>query len=36
MFIYIDYNFTTTGTFNVNATARNNTLIDSRNLTITI
>src|SRR3989338_3922811 len=36
MFIYIDYNFTATGTFNVNATARNGTLSDSRNLTITI
>ena len=36
MFIYIDYNFTTTGTFNVNATARNGSLSDSRNLTITI
>ncbi len=36
MFIYIDYNFTTTGTYNVNASARNGTLIDSRNLTVTI
>jgi len=36
MFVYLDYNFTTTGTFNVNATARNGTLSDSRNLTITI
>ncbi len=36
MFVYIDYNFTSTGTFNVNASAKNGTLIDSRNLTITI
>ncbi|MBI2658469.1 hypothetical protein HYX08_07290 [Candidatus Woesearchaeota archaeon] len=36
MFIYIDYNFTASGTYNVNATARNNSLTDSRNLTITI
>ncbi|MBI3026600.1 tandem-95 repeat protein, partial [Candidatus Woesearchaeota archaeon] len=36
MFVYLDYNFTSTGTFNVNASARNGTLIDSRNLTITI
>src|SRR3989344_8902378 len=36
MFIYIDYNFTSSGTFNVNATAINGTLTDSRNLTITI
>ena len=36
MFVYIDYNFTTTGTFNVNATAINGTLTDSRNLTIDV
>ena len=36
MFVYIDYNFTTTGTFNVNATARNGSLSDSRNLTVII
>jgi len=36
MFVYIDYNFTAAGTFNVNATAINGTLSDSRNLTITI
>jgi len=36
MYVYIDYNFTTTGTYNVNATARNGSLIDYRNLTITI
>ncbi|MBI2541640.1 tandem-95 repeat protein [Candidatus Woesearchaeota archaeon] len=36
LFVYIDYNFTGAGTFNVNATARNGTLTDSRNLTITI
>ncbi|MBI3027437.1 S8 family serine peptidase [Candidatus Woesearchaeota archaeon] len=36
IFVYIDYNYTTTGTYNVNATAANNTLRDSINLTITI
>lgn len=36
IFVYIDYNFTTTGTFNTNATARNGSLTDSRNLTIII
>lgn len=36
MFIYIDYNFTATGTFNANATAINNTLSDSKNFTLTI
>ncbi|MBI2101430.1 hypothetical protein HYT53_02365 [Candidatus Woesearchaeota archaeon] len=36
MFIYIDYNFTASGVFNVNATTKNNTLSDSKNLTITI
>ena len=36
LFIYLDYNFTATGTFNLNATARNGTLTDSRNLTVTI
>ena len=36
MFVYIDYNFTGAGAFNVNATARNGTLTDSRNLTVTI
>ena len=36
MFIYIDYNFTAAGNYNVNATARNGSLSDSRNLTITI
>lgn len=36
MFVYIDYNFTTTGTFHVNATAKNGSLIDSRNLTVII
>ncbi len=34
MFVYIDYNFTTAGTFNVNATARNGSLSDSSNLTV--
>ena len=36
VFVYIDYNFTTTGVFNTNATAINGTLTDSKNLTITI
>lgn len=36
MFIYIDYNFTGGGAFNVNATAINGSLSDSRNLTIII
>ena len=36
MFVYIQHNFTSTGTFNVNASAINGTLTDSRNLTITI
>lgn len=36
MFVYIEYNFTTTGTFNVNASARNGSLSDYRNLTITV
>ena len=36
LLVYIDYNFTGAGTFNVNATARNGSLTDSRNLTITI
>jgi len=36
MFVYIDYNFTATGTFNVNATAKNGTLSDSKNLTVAI
>ena len=36
LFVYLDYNFTTTGAFNVNATARNNTVSDSENLTIVI
>ena len=36
IFTYIDYNFTAAGTYNVNATARNGTLSDSRNLTVTI
>jgi hypothetical protein len=36
MFVYLGYNFTTNGIFNVNATAKNGTLIDSKNLTITI
>ncbi|MBI1935811.1 hypothetical protein HYS31_05205 [Candidatus Woesearchaeota archaeon] len=36
MFVYIDYNFTTTGTFNVNASAINGSLTDSRNLTMTV
>lgn len=36
IFAYIGYNFTGIGTFNVNATARNGTLTDSKNLTITI
>ena len=36
LFVYISYNFTTTGTFNVNATARNGTLADSRNMTISV
>ncbi len=36
MYIYIDYNFTIAGTFNTNATARNGSLIDSKNLTVTI
>jgi len=36
IFVYIGYNFTSAGIYNVNATARNGTLIDSRNLTITL
>jgi len=36
LFVYLDYNFTTTGVFNVNATAKNGTLSDSRNLTIAV
>ena len=36
MFVYIDYNFTTAGTYNVNATAINGSLRDYRNLTIVI
>ena len=36
LFVYVDYNFTITGTFNVNATARNGSLIDSDNLTISV
>lgn len=36
MFIYLDYNFTSSNTFNTNATAINGSLRDSRNLTITI
>lgn len=35
-FVYIGYNFTTIGTFNVNASARNGSLTDSRNLTIIV
>ena len=36
IFVYIDYNFTTAGTYNANATAINGSLRDSKNLTITI
>ncbi|MDP3766288.1 MAG: hypothetical protein Q8R04_07285, partial [Nanoarchaeota archaeon] len=36
IFVYIDYNFTTAGTYNVNATARNGSLSDSRNLTLMV
>ncbi len=36
LFIYLDYNFSTTGAFNINATARNGSLSDSKNLTINI
>src|SRR3989338_2861772 len=35
-FIYIHYNFTATGTFNTNATARNGSLSDYKNLTTVI
>ncbi|MEK6984196.1 MAG: hypothetical protein AABX33_06500 [Nanoarchaeota archaeon] len=35
-YVYIDYNFTSTGVFNTNATARNGTLTDSENLTVTV
>jgi len=35
LFVYLDYNFTGIGTFNVNATAKNGSLIDSRNLSVT-
>jgi len=36
IFVYVQYNFTETGTFNVNATAINGSLSDSRNLTVII
>jgi len=36
MFVYFEYNFSSTGTYNVNATAINGSLIDSVNLSITI
>lgn len=36
IFTYIGYNFTSSGIFNVNATARNGTLMDSYNLSIII
>ncbi len=36
MYVYIDYNFTSAGTFNTNATARNGSLSNSRNLTISV
>ena len=36
IFVFIEYNFDSSGTFNTNATARNGTLINSENLTITI
>lgn len=36
MFVYIEYNFTTAGTYNVNATARNGSLSDSKNLTVIV
>ncbi|HLC50733.1 MAG TPA: hypothetical protein VJI97_04890 [Candidatus Nanoarchaeia archaeon] len=36
IFVYIDYNYTQAGAYNVNATAKNGTLIDARNLTIII
>ena len=36
IFVYIDYNYTSAGIYNINTTARNGTLIDSRNLTIII
>lgn len=35
MFVYIDYNFTASGNYNVNGTARNGSLSDSINLTVT-
>ena len=34
--VFANYNYTQTGTFNVNATAKNGSLMDSENLTITI
>lgn len=36
IFVYIGYNFTSSGTYNVNATARNGSLSDSKNLTMII
>lgn len=36
VFVYINYNFTNVGTYNINATARNGTLTDPRNLTVII
>ena len=36
MFVYIKYNFTSSGAYNVNGTAKNDTLTDSRNLTMII
>ena len=36
IFIYLEYSFTSPGTYNVNATAINGTLKDSTNLTITV
>jgi len=36
IFVYLQYNFSETGTFNVNATAINGSLSDSRNLTVII
>ena len=36
IFNYINYNFTSAGAYNVNSTARNGTLSDSRNLTVIV
>ena len=36
IFIFAEYNYTSNGTFQVNATARNGTLIDSRNISVSV